>query len=133
MYPLGRQFENDITKAKCDKKVVVQGKNYRISVLTERVVRLEYSSNGQFNDKPTQIIKRRNFSLPDFSVMQDNSIVQINTRYFNLSYIKVKSIIFIWFFFFSDKLFSLYFFLSAISFSEIFFWNLRLCKQKERR
>ena len=40
MYPLGKQFEVDYTKAKSDKKLVVQGANYRISVITERVVRL---------------------------------------------------------------------------------------------
>ena len=42
MYPLGKQFEVDYTKAKSDKKTVVDGQNYRITVISERVVRLEY-------------------------------------------------------------------------------------------
>ena len=88
MYPLGKQFEVDYTKAKSDKKAVVQGANYRISVITERVVRLEYSPNGQFNDRPTQLIKKRNVGLPDFSVRQDATIVEVTTKYFSLSYIK---------------------------------------------
>ena len=88
MYPLGRQFEVDYTKAKSDKKAIVQGNNYRISVITERVVRLEFSVNGQFNDRPTQLIRRRNVGLPDFSVRQDANIVEISTKYFSLSYIK---------------------------------------------
>lgn len=88
MYPLGRQFEVDYTKAKSDKKAIVQGTNYRISVITERVVRLEFSAVGQFNDRPTQLIRRRNVGLPDFSVRQDANIVEISTKYFSLSYIK---------------------------------------------
>ena len=33
MYPLGKQFEVDYTKATSDKKAVVQGNNYRISII----------------------------------------------------------------------------------------------------
>ena len=88
MYPLGKQFEVDYTKAVSDKKAVVQGTNYRITVVTERVVRLEFSPNGQFNDRPTQLIKKRNVGLPDFSVRQDSTIAEITTKYFSLSYIK---------------------------------------------
>ena len=88
MYPLGRQFEVDYTKAKSDKKAIVQGTNYRISVITERVIRLEFSTIGQFNDRPTQLIRKRNVGLPDFSVRQDANIVEISTKYFSLSYIK---------------------------------------------
>lgn len=88
MYPLGKQFEVDYTKAKSDIKAVVQGKTYRISILSERIVRLEYSPNSQFVDRPTQLVRRRNFGLPDFSVRQDANIVEIVTKYFSLTYIK---------------------------------------------
>ena len=88
MYPLGKQFEIDYTKAKCDQKAVVQGNNYRISIITERVIRLEFSPTGQFNDRPTQLIKRRNVGLPDFFVRQDENVVEITTKYFALNYIK---------------------------------------------
>ena len=56
MYPLGKQFEVDYTKAVSDRKAVVQGANYRISVISERIVRLEFSPNGKFNDRPTQLV-----------------------------------------------------------------------------
>ena len=88
MYPLGKQFEVDNTKAVCDKRAIIQGSNYRISVISERVVRLEYSPNGQFLDKPTQLIRKRNIGLPDFSVRQDASILELTTKYFSLTYIK---------------------------------------------
>ncbi len=88
MYPLGKQFEVDYTKAKSDGKVIVQGGNYRLSVISERIVRLEFSPNGQFIDRPTQLIKKRNIGLPDFSVRQDANIVEITTKYYSLNYIK---------------------------------------------
>ena len=88
MYPLGKQFEVDYNKATCNNKVVVQGQLFRISVLTERVVRLEYSPYGQFVDNPTQLILRRNLGLADFSVKQDSNNVEIVTKYFVLYYQK---------------------------------------------
>lgn len=88
MYPLGKQFEVDYTKAVSDKKAIIQGPNYRISVITERVVRLEFSPSGKFNDRPTQLIKKRNVGLPDFSVRQDANIMELTTKYFSLTYIK---------------------------------------------
>ena len=60
MYPLGRQFSVDSTKAKSDAKAIIQGTKYRISVISERVIRLEYSASGQFIDRPTQLVKIRN-------------------------------------------------------------------------
>ena len=88
MYPLGKQFEVDYSKAKSDKKAIIQGNHFRISVISERIVRLEFSSNGQFLDKPTQLVRRRNIGLPDFSVRQDANVLEISTKYFALSYIK---------------------------------------------
>ena len=90
MYPLGKQFEIDYSKAKCDHKAIVEGPNYRISVISERIVRLEYSPSGNFLDKPTQIIKKRNIGLPDFAVRQDKNVVEVSTKYFVLTYLKGK-------------------------------------------
>ena len=40
---------------------VIEGENYRISVLTESLVRLEYSENGVFEDGQTQVVQDRDF------------------------------------------------------------------------
>ena len=40
---------------------VIQGENYRISVLTESLVRLEYSEGGVFEDGQTQVVQNRDF------------------------------------------------------------------------
>ncbi|MBQ3307477.1 MAG: DUF5110 domain-containing protein [Bacilli bacterium] len=90
MYPLGKQFEIDYSKAKSDHKAIVEGSNYRITIISERIVRLEFSPSGNFLDKPTQLIKKRNIGLPDYSVRQDKHVVEISTKYFVLTYLKGK-------------------------------------------
>ena len=51
MYNLGENFINrDTKKLKSLDKVVFRGNKYRISVLTERLVRLEYNNDGVFKE-----------------------------------------------------------------------------------
>lgn len=88
MYPLGRQFEVDYTRAKSDDKTFVKGNNFRITVITERVVRLEYSPSGNFVDRPTQLIMRRDLGYPEYQVKQDSQYIEIATKYFHLTYVK---------------------------------------------
>ena len=88
MYPLGKQFEIDTSKAKSDNKCTYKGKHYRISVLTERLVRLEYSASGVFVDVPSQFALNRSFSFPEYKVRQDSKFLEITTKYFRLTYVK---------------------------------------------
>ena len=88
MYPLGKQFEIDTSKAISDVKCVYKGKNYRISILSERLVRLEYNANGTFVDNPSQFALERNFLLPNYKVREDSKILEITTSYFRLTYVK---------------------------------------------
>ena len=88
MYPLGKQFEIDYTHATTAGKCVFHGQNWRISVLTERLVRLEYDPAGNFVDIPSQLVKNRNFPPPECKVNQDSHYIEITTRYFRLSYAK---------------------------------------------
>ena len=88
MYPLGKQFEIDTTKSKSEAKCMYSGNFYRISVISDRCVRLEYSPNNQFIDNPTQLIKKRNLGMPDFLVEEDARLLKITTKYFVLQYVK---------------------------------------------
>ncbi len=88
MYPLGKQFAFNSDKTKSDTKTIISGSHYRISVISEMIVRLEYSPTDTFNDKPTQLIRKRNIGIPDFSVKQDENIIELSTRYFTLVYVK---------------------------------------------
>lgn len=88
MYPLGKQFEIDYKHAQAETKAIYKGTNYRISMITERVVRLEFSPEGKFVDEPTQLIRKRNLGYPEFRVSQDPNFIEITTKYFQLTYMK---------------------------------------------
>lgn len=88
MYDLGNQFHIDLNNLKTKSTNIVQGQRYRISILTERLIRLEYSEEGKFNDLGTELVVFRNFNKPNFMVRQDNTFLEITTDYFKLEYSK---------------------------------------------
>ena len=92
MYDLGGQFHFNMEQAKANPASVVKGNNYRFTVLTERLIRIEYSSTGIFVDTPTQLVLCRNFKLPKFEVNQDSKYLEISTKYFKLAYTKESPI-----------------------------------------
>lgn len=71
-------------------EAVISGSCFRISVLTERLVRLEYHPSGVFNDLESTLIKFRNFPKPTFEKQEDSRFLVIKTKYFTLSYTKEK-------------------------------------------
>ena len=83
-------FVPDLTKINSNERAVFRGTNYRITVLSERLVRLEYSLDGHFSDAPTTLVKNRNFTIPQFKVEQDQNYLVITTSYFMLQYLKNK-------------------------------------------
>ena len=88
MYPLGKQFEIDMSKSKSDDKCTYKGKHYRITMLSERLVRLEYSPSGVFVDVPSQFAVNRYFNFPEYQTKQDSKFLEITTKYFKLTYVK---------------------------------------------
>ena len=62
------------------------GKNYRITFLTERLVRLEYQSEGRFEDRPTTAVQCRDF--PPVTVREQRlpGRVELDTPFLHLSY-----------------------------------------------
>ena len=67
---------------------VFQGKKYRITLLSDVLVRLEYSANGQFEDRPTEQIVFRRFPVPRYLKQEDNANLVLSTKYFKLEYSK---------------------------------------------
>ncbi len=88
MYDLGDQFALDLKKAVANPHSILVGDKYRITVLTERLVRLEYSPHGVFEDRPTELVFCRNFPQVDMNVVDHPNMVIIETKYFTLSYLK---------------------------------------------
>lgn len=81
----------ELEKLKAKEESVIKGQHYRISVLTERLLRLEYSPSGVFYDNKTQLVSFRNFEKPQFEVQEDERYLVIKTKYFSLSYNKEKN------------------------------------------
>lgn len=88
MYDLGPQFHIDLEKLKAKEESIKQGTKYRFTILTERLIRLEYSESGNFRDNATQLVTFRNFDVPKFEVREDNNNLEIETDYFKLYYAK---------------------------------------------
>ena len=89
MYKLGEQFTNNSVESLTSKEsAVIRSSTYRISVLSERLIRLEYSDNGVFNNYETAIVKNRRFDVPEYTKQEDDTILKIDTMYFTLTYLK---------------------------------------------
>ena len=59
MEPVGRE-EN-----------TVQGKNYRFTLLTPCLIRMEYREDGKFEDRPTQSVWNRRFDAVPHRLVKD--------------------------------------------------------------
>ena len=76
--------------AKSFDDVMITGKNYRITVLSEVLIRLEYSKDGKFENRPTELVINRKFNSPKFFIKDDKEYLTITTNYFKLEYMKEK-------------------------------------------
>ena len=88
---LGEQFKFDYTKAKALKENIIKGDNYRFTILSERLIRMEYSETGIFEDRPSELVWYRNMPKVEFQVKQDKRVLEIMTKYFRLTYMKGKN------------------------------------------
>ena len=91
MYNLGNKFKNNSNNLVSKAGSVFKGSNYRISILTDRLVRLEFDEGGLFNNYETAIVKNRLFEVPEFNKQEDENYITIETRYFVLKYRKNNS------------------------------------------
>ena len=57
----------------------VQGDCYRISVLTDRLIRLEYDENGRFEDRQTQTVVTRAFPPAPYHLWRTDRGIEIHT------------------------------------------------------
>ena len=71
-----------------DSRNIIQGENYRITMLTEGLVRLEYSEDGIFEDRATQTVINRDFPAVDYQVKDTPEELEILTWRFRLTYDK---------------------------------------------
>ncbi|QSF47887.1 DUF5110 domain-containing protein [Paenibacillus tianjinensis] len=67
---------------------IIQGDCYRFTVLTSQLVRLEYSAAGIFEDRATQTVVNREFTVPEFRIIDHGNKLEMITQHLHLSYDK---------------------------------------------
>lgn len=66
---------------------VLQGDHWRIGILTESLIRLEWSDSGNFEDNLTQMVVNRDFGTePQFTVTHRNGLLIVDTPSLYLAY-----------------------------------------------
>lgn len=69
-----------------DKKAIVAGEKYRFTVLTDRLIRMEYDENGEFEDRATQTVVNRKLPVPHYTVEKSDGAFIIETECIRLTY-----------------------------------------------
>lgn len=69
-----------------DLRAVVSGGTYRFTVLTDRLIRLEYNRSGRFEDRPSQMAWHRALPVPAYTRTQKGATVEIETDFLRLRY-----------------------------------------------
>ena len=65
---------------------IVTAKNVRFTVLTDRLIRLEYSKEDHFEDRPSQAFWHREQPVPSFKKIITDKTIEIETDYLHLKY-----------------------------------------------
>ncbi len=90
MASLGEHFKINPNNLVSNSKTVFRGANYRITILSERLIRFEYSTKNEFYDGATEMVHNRLFPEPKIKVEQNNKYLVISTKYFTLQYAMEK-------------------------------------------
>lgn len=73
---------NAVARAKA---TVIDGRT-RFTVLTERMIRMEWSGDGMFEDRPSLAVVNRHLPVPPFTVSRRGDTIQIQTAAITLTY-----------------------------------------------
>ena len=67
------------TSGKAFANNVIVSRNVRVTVLTERMIRVEFSSDGVFTDLPSQAVWYRDFGKVDFTQTVSTDVLTVET------------------------------------------------------
>lgn len=83
-------MSNAFTKSNCNPRsasdACVYGDKYRFTVLTSRLIRIEYSEDGIFEDRATQAVVNRLFPHADFVCEKKDGLLTVETDDIFLTY-----------------------------------------------
>ena len=74
------------TSPEASQENIVKGERYRITMLTDGLVRLEYSEDGIFEDRATQMVINRDFPKTEYRVIRTGDGIEIHTDRIHLIY-----------------------------------------------
>lgn len=77
--------QDDLNPVPNPEAVVVEG-NVRFTVLTDRMIRIQYSSTGQFEDRATFAVVNRRLPVPQFTIKRDDKYLYLHTDSLDLRY-----------------------------------------------
>ncbi|MFB7249456.1 TIM-barrel domain-containing protein [Microbacterium sp. NPDC056234] len=77
---------SDGASAPASEGAIVAGPGYRISLLTDRLIRIEWDPQARFFDEKTQQVLNRAFDVPEFRVVRDEHGIEITTDSLRLRY-----------------------------------------------
>lgn len=69
-----------------DPAAVIQTPHARFTILTSRLVRMEFSPDGRFEDRPSQAFWYRRQPVPPFQVTREGGWLTVETEYLRLRY-----------------------------------------------
>ncbi len=91
---MNKEYIKEYFKFECnpqaEPKAVIQGAKFRFTILTSRLIRMEYSESGKFEDRPTQTVWFRNLEVPEYNQTTQNNILIIETEHLRLKYNREK-------------------------------------------
>ena len=79
--PIHLHPESDPT---ANSEAVIRHLGIRVTVLTDRLLRIESSGNDVFEDRASQVFLFRKLPVPEFQVKRDESSLEIETAYLRL-------------------------------------------------
>ena len=85
MSVIPEHFRLDL-KPKATSEAMVQAGNARFTILTDRLLRLEYHPEGCFEDRPSQAFWFREQPVPEFNVHTAETEIEIDTAYLQLRF-----------------------------------------------
>lgn len=90
MNNINNSFTKNYNKAVAKSANIVQGAKYRFTILSPRLIRLEYSKEGNFINNPSSLVVFRDFDSNKYNVTESQILLEIKTAYFTLTYVKDK-------------------------------------------
>lgn len=77
----------DEARPAMDSRAVLRGDHWRIGVITDSLLRLEWSDDGVFEDGVTQVVVNRDFAaVPEFTVSERDGMLVLDTAHLHLVY-----------------------------------------------